>query len=75
MTNLTWLAAYLKDMRMEARTRLAPVARGFKDRHPEEKVEAMIVETVVLAAIFAVNVAALLVGLGNRLCNRKEAAL
>ena len=45
MINFPWLAAYLKDMRMEAQTRLAPVVRRFKDRHPEEKVEAVIVET------------------------------
>jgi hypothetical protein len=69
MINLTWLAAYLEDVGREARTRLAPVLRGFKERYPQEKVEAAIVETVVLAAVMAVNTAALLVRFGDRIRN------
>jgi hypothetical protein len=67
MIKQSWPIKYFDDIRREARTRLAPVVQGFKERHPEEKVEAMIVETAILAVVFAVNVAALLVHFGERI--------
>jgi hypothetical protein len=69
MINQSWIERYLDDARREAMTRFRPYVDWLKDRHPEEKVEAVIVETIVLSTVFAVNVAALLVHFADRIRN------